>query len=780
MAVTSKHTNFDPDDVSELGWDAAEESPVFGIDDLDEVTARCSGYLDDGLCLCRLWKLAEHTLHFSASAHSRGRQAASFRARRGPSLSRCECEKEPCCRMAALLSGRSLRHHGAWRLARRLCTPPGSTRNLPITGAVGSRGSRGSGQSLIGSRGRGALTADQLAALEDGTFEADTELEGGDVLMEVLAEDNRRAHRVEFADDDLLRRVTEDADRGHTGASLAHHFPTEDSKGEQYLPPPKGPRAAQRRYLTHEGLGPGTVYERARSAANARLERGMEGAFSYRLPEGAHQVREAAKRSRARMRDHDVVESRIEEAIAAGAFENLPGAGRPLKDDSNAFELISGEAMAHRILKNAGCAPQWVEQGKEIRTGARAARAAYAVQVAEILLAGRAGPHDTGGGRAGGRVGRGLPQGEAWRQAVVVTGGANEGTRPRAPAAGSVAGVGGAAHGPTDGGGGSGVPTPAAADAAADVARAAAALAREAVAAARASEAGLDPLAAAAPARSWVTLRFDDGSDDGVQSARMHRHGRPELGAAAFLEAEHAKNAGCGGAGVGSVTVAGDACEADAARGRVGGDGQSAAGGAGAADVADAEVVGMRRQRGEWAARRQGPGGPLRAVEGPLGAGEAVAAVRCAEEAAKAAAEAAQSGDAVAAEASASMAVDAALCACAGRMGAFEEAATSFAERIDVLNRKIRSYNLVVPSATSQLLTLKLQVEKDKALTDVCARALEMRRSAVSREVMRAAAAGAGSVELSVLGLSGSLSGGWAQAEPVRHGILASLASLLW
>lgn len=69
MAVTSKHTNFDPDNVSELGWDAAEESPVFGIDDLDEVTARYSGYLDDGLCLCRLWKLAEHTLHFSASAH---------------------------------------------------------------------------------------------------------------------------------------------------------------------------------------------------------------------------------------------------------------------------------------------------------------------------------------------------------------------------------------------------------------------------------------------------------------------------------------------------------------------------------------------------------------------------------------------------------------------------------------------------------------------------------------------------------------------------------------
>jgi len=101
--------------------------------------------------------------------------------------------------------------------ARRLCALPYN--NAPITGAVGSRGSRGSGQSLMGSRGRGALTAEQLAALEDGTYRAETELDGGDVLMEVLAEDHRRAHRVEFADEELLQRVT-DAARGGVGASL--------------------------------------------------------------------------------------------------------------------------------------------------------------------------------------------------------------------------------------------------------------------------------------------------------------------------------------------------------------------------------------------------------------------------------------------------------------------------------------------------------------------------------------------------------------------------------
>ena len=38
------------------------------------------------------------------------------------------------------------------------------------------------------------------------------------------------------------------------------------------------------------------------------------------------------------------------------------GAGKPLAPTENAFEAMSGDALAHRILKNAGCAPAWVEQ----------------------------------------------------------------------------------------------------------------------------------------------------------------------------------------------------------------------------------------------------------------------------------------------------------------------------------------------------------------------------------------------------------------------------------
>jgi hypothetical protein len=60
-----------------------------------------------------------------------------------------------------------------------------------------------------------------------------------------------------------------------------------------------------------------------------------------------------------------LIERQIREATEAGAFDDLPHQGRrlPLEDDSAAGEW----AMAHRILKNAGIAPPWIESDKEAR-----------------------------------------------------------------------------------------------------------------------------------------------------------------------------------------------------------------------------------------------------------------------------------------------------------------------------------------------------------------------------------------------------------------------------
>ena len=60
-----------------------------------------------------------------------------------------------------------------------------------------------------------------------------------------------------------------------------------------------------------------------------------------------------------------LIERQIREATEAGAFDDLPYQGErlPLEDDSLAGEW----AMAHRMLRNAGIAPPWIESDKEAR-----------------------------------------------------------------------------------------------------------------------------------------------------------------------------------------------------------------------------------------------------------------------------------------------------------------------------------------------------------------------------------------------------------------------------
>lgn len=61
-----------------------------------------------------------------------------------------------------------------------------------------------------------------------------------------------------------------------------------------------------------------------------------------------------------------IAENRIQEAIDAGALDNLPGAGEPL--DLTEDPLVPTELRAaYRMLKNAGYVPPEVEQLKELR-----------------------------------------------------------------------------------------------------------------------------------------------------------------------------------------------------------------------------------------------------------------------------------------------------------------------------------------------------------------------------------------------------------------------------
>ena len=59
-----------------------------------------------------------------------------------------------------------------------------------------------------------------------------------------------------------------------------------------------------------------------------------------------------------------IIEAKIAEAQAAGAFDDLPGAGRPLALDDDRL-VPEHLRMAYRILKNAGLVPPELEERKE-------------------------------------------------------------------------------------------------------------------------------------------------------------------------------------------------------------------------------------------------------------------------------------------------------------------------------------------------------------------------------------------------------------------------------
>lgn len=64
-------------------------------------------------------------------------------------------------------------------------------------------------------------------------------------------------------------------------------------------------------------------------------------------------------------RRESAVEKIIREAMEEGAFDNLQGKGEPIDLRENPFE-DPDLRTAHRLLRNAGFAPAWLEERKDI------------------------------------------------------------------------------------------------------------------------------------------------------------------------------------------------------------------------------------------------------------------------------------------------------------------------------------------------------------------------------------------------------------------------------
>jgi len=72
-------------------------------------------------------------------------------------------------------------------------------------------------------------------------------------------------------------------------------------------------------------------------------------------------------------RRESLTEKVIREAIENGEFDNLPGKGEPIDLRENPFE-DPDLRMVHRLLRDAGFAPAWIEERKSIDKELESAR----------------------------------------------------------------------------------------------------------------------------------------------------------------------------------------------------------------------------------------------------------------------------------------------------------------------------------------------------------------------------------------------------------------------
>jgi len=68
-----------------------------------------------------------------------------------------------------------------------------------------------------------------------------------------------------------------------------------------------------------------------------------------------------------------LIDKKIREAMEQGEFDDLSGKGEPIDLSENPYEDPEWR-QAHRMLRNAGFAPAWIEERKDIEAEVQAAR----------------------------------------------------------------------------------------------------------------------------------------------------------------------------------------------------------------------------------------------------------------------------------------------------------------------------------------------------------------------------------------------------------------------
>ncbi|UYV70489.1 PPP6R2, partial [Cordylochernes scorpioides] len=129
-----------------------------------------------------------------------------------------------------------------------------------------------------------------------------------------------------------------------------------------------------RQYLTYDGAGYGTPSQRQQQWNKVRAAKAAENVMDYRTQKlqagDSSLIVKDASLAREYKTAHAIerlVEDMIQQSMARGDFDNLPGAGKPLPTSpDNPYIDSTTHKLNQQVLINNGFVPEWAELGKEI------------------------------------------------------------------------------------------------------------------------------------------------------------------------------------------------------------------------------------------------------------------------------------------------------------------------------------------------------------------------------------------------------------------------------
>ncbi|KAH8323410.1 hypothetical protein KR067_008059 [Drosophila pandora] len=132
-----------------------------------------------------------------------------------------------------------------------------------------------------------------------------------------------------------------------------------------------------RQYLSNEGIGVGTPFQRQKQYQQVRAMKAQERVLEHRIDKAAAGENTLMSKGGNHFRKHAiktkygierVVEDLIQEAMSKGDFNNLDGAGKPLSalQSQNPYLDFTTHKL-NKIMLDNGFTPEWISLSKDIR-----------------------------------------------------------------------------------------------------------------------------------------------------------------------------------------------------------------------------------------------------------------------------------------------------------------------------------------------------------------------------------------------------------------------------